>query len=117
MTPSDDEGLREEIRNDLAKLFDAGVHLKSRAGGTAESEFAYKKYSVDEVMALISQKIKEAYTAGANSAKGTFEQVALEARIDELERIATFHGHYKRSMLIDERLASLTTKQDTKEKV
>lgn len=37
-------------RTILAKLYDAGTLQKSRAGGTAEAEFYYKKVSVDEAL-------------------------------------------------------------------
>jgi len=76
----------EELRKVLSKLFDDGMNLKARAGHTIESEFMYRRFSIDEAMALIST-----YT----------EQKVKEARIDELKAIQLNYGHYSAQTFIN----------------
>ncbi len=86
----------EELRKTLAKLFDKGTLLKSRAGGTVEAEFFYKNYSVDEAMQFIKNretKILDRLTAQQSichdcihddEEMGTVPYVSLNAVLAEL---------------------------------
>lgn len=57
------------------------------SGGMLNTTDVETEHTMQLIKARDEQIQKQAYTAGANSVNSTFEQVALDARIDELERL------------------------------
>jgi hypothetical protein len=104
-TPSDDEGLREELREVVGlamynfKYHDYIKTVPTIPRGKYPSERAIAELDsvMDDLMALISQKI-------------------TEARIYELEKASLYmNANFNQSEKIMRRIELLTTKQDTKE--
>ncbi|WMM74450.1 hypothetical protein RCF27_09280 [Rhodococcus pyridinivorans] len=49
----------DELRETLARLFDAGTRIKIHAGGTMEAEFHYKQFCVDDAMQAVNEEADE----------------------------------------------------------
>ena len=95
-------------RTVLAKLYDAGALQKSRAGGTAEAEFYYKKVSVDEALvdlenyykAQASEDLSEDHPSDIHKALFTYGEVcdkegALSPRAVEIRMdLSAYYSKY-----------------------
>jgi hypothetical protein len=108
MTPSDNEGLREDVQ--LLEAIDNILVPDGYSKTVLEREGEFRQRvtitpdTAEKLMALISQKIIEAYAA---IGEPTLQDVGL-MQPDQYEGGKIINEWYKK------RIATLTTKQDTK---